>query len=48
MAAERQVFAALTSADGYKTLLSNLGKDPMEPSMELVGQRVTLSEDRLL
>ena len=27
---------ALTSADGYKTLLSNLGDDPMEPSMSLV------------
>jgi hypothetical protein len=31
-----QVFAALTSADGYKQLLSNIGKDPMEPSMRLV------------
>ncbi|WVQ83646.1 hypothetical protein IAT38_005788 [Cryptococcus sp. DSM 104549] len=31
-----KVFAGLTSADGYKTLLSNIGKDPMEPSMRLV------------
>ncbi|ORY29336.1 amidase signature domain-containing protein [Naematelia encephala] len=31
-----KVFAALTAADGYKSLLRNLGPDPMEPSMRLV------------
>jgi hypothetical protein len=31
-----QIFAALTSSDGYQTLLSNIGSDPMEPSMRLV------------
>lgn len=31
-----KIFAALTSADGYKQLLSNIGRDPMEPSMKLV------------
>ncbi|KAK8866117.1 hypothetical protein IAR55_001268 [Kwoniella newhampshirensis] len=31
-----KIFAGLTSADGYQTLLSNIGKDPMEPSMRLV------------
>jgi len=30
------IFAALTSADGYKQLLGNIGPDPMEPSMKLV------------
>ena len=32
-----QSFAAMTSADGYQTLLGNLGPDPMEPSLRLVG-----------
>jgi amidase len=31
-----KIFVALTSADGYKQLLSNLGPDPMEPSLQLV------------
>ncbi|KAK1925491.1 amidase signature domain-containing protein [Papiliotrema laurentii] len=31
-----KIFAALTSSDGYQTLLSNIGSDPMEPSMRLV------------
>ncbi|OCF37665.1 amidase [Kwoniella heveanensis BCC8398] len=31
-----KVFAGLTSAEGYKTLLSNIGNDPMESSMRLV------------
>ncbi|WWD17676.1 hypothetical protein CI109_102117 [Kwoniella shandongensis] len=37
-----KVFAGLTSADGYKTLLGNIGPDPMEPSMRLVtiGSRI--------
>jgi amidase len=30
------IFSALTSADGYKQLLGNIGPDPMEPSMKLV------------
>ncbi|XAO27235.1 hypothetical protein I312_106077 [Cryptococcus bacillisporus CA1280] len=30
-----KIFAGLTSSDGYKTLLSNLGSDPMEASMRL-------------
>jgi hypothetical protein len=36
MADHAQCFVALTSADGYRALLSNLGSDPMEPSMTLV------------
>ncbi|RSH87525.1 uncharacterized protein EHS24_000033 [Apiotrichum porosum] len=31
-----KIFVALSSAEGYKSLLSNIGKDPMEPSMRLV------------
>lgn len=31
-----KIFAALTSSDGYRQLLSNIGKDPMEPAMKLV------------
>ncbi|WVR06063.1 hypothetical protein IAU60_003091 [Kwoniella sp. DSM 27419] len=31
-----KIFVGLTSADGYKTLLSNIGNDPMESSMRLV------------
>ncbi|RSH93004.1 hypothetical protein EHS25_008452 [Saitozyma podzolica] len=31
-----KIFAALTSADGYRQLLGNTGPDPMEPAMELV------------
>lgn len=31
-----EVFAALTSADGYRQLLSNIGPDPKEPSLALV------------
>ncbi|WWC58801.1 uncharacterized protein I303_101345 [Kwoniella dejecticola CBS 10117] len=31
-----KVFAGLTSSDGYKTLLGNIGSDPMESSMRLV------------
>lgn len=31
-----EVFAALTSADGYKQLLANIGPDPKEPSLALV------------
>ncbi|KAL1406005.1 hypothetical protein Q8F55_007688 [Vanrija albida] len=31
-----KIFSALCSAEGYKQLLSNLGPDPMEPSMQLV------------
>ncbi|OWZ71401.1 hypothetical protein AYX14_03160 [Cryptococcus neoformans] len=30
-----KIFAGLTSSDGYKTLLGNLGCDPMETSMRL-------------
>lgn len=31
-----EVFAALTSADGYRQLLANIGPDPKEPSLALV------------
>lgn len=31
-----EVFAALTSADGYAQLLANIGPDPKEPSLALV------------
>ncbi|WVW82528.1 hypothetical protein I302_104539 [Kwoniella bestiolae CBS 10118] len=31
-----KIFAGLTSAEGYKSLLSNIGPDPMESSMRLV------------
>ncbi|WWD09618.1 hypothetical protein V865_007746 [Kwoniella europaea PYCC6329] len=31
-----KIFAGLTSAEGYKSLLSNIGSDPMESSMRLV------------
>lgn len=31
-----KIFAALTSSDGYRQLLSNIGRDPMEPAMKLV------------
>ncbi|WOO83522.1 Fatty acid amide hydrolase 1 [Vanrija pseudolonga] len=31
-----KIFSALSSAEGYKQLLGNLGPDPMEPSMQLV------------
>lgn len=31
-----EVFCALSSADGYKQLLANIGPDPKEPSMALV------------
>ncbi|ODN90188.1 amidase [Cryptococcus wingfieldii CBS 7118] len=37
-----KIFAGLTSSDGYKTLLSNIGSDPMEPSMNLVIKPVKL------
>jgi hypothetical protein len=30
-----QIFAALSSADGYKNMLSKLTPDPKEPSMQL-------------
>ncbi|WRT64349.1 uncharacterized protein IL334_001281 [Kwoniella shivajii] len=31
-----KIFAGLTSAEGYKSLLGNIGSDPMESSMRLV------------
>lgn len=31
-----EVFAALTSADGYRQLMANIGPDPKEPSLALV------------
>ncbi|WVQ77023.1 hypothetical protein IAR50_006702 [Cryptococcus sp. DSM 104548] len=37
-----KIFVGLTSSDGYKTLLSNIGKDPMEPSMNLVVKAVKI------
>ena len=37
-----KAFVALSSADGYKKLISNVGKDPQEPSLRLMSHAVGL------